>query len=153
MSQTWILVANSSRAQIFTTNKLKLFHMNGHDEEHLNLLEAFQQDTCRQKNSDLVSDKRGRHSSSKKSQGSYENTTAPKTYQAELFAKLLAQKLDSGRKQHDFDDLIIVAPAHFTGMLYKHFCHSLEDQLSQTIHKDYTLLPDKRLVKQIQTYL
>lgn len=153
MSTTWILVASATHATIYTTHKAKLFSPNGHDERFLTLLQSIDNAAGRKKISDLVSDKSGRYQGGGAFHGAYEEESDPKTIETNRFARRIATILNKGRIEKAYDDLIIVAPAQFEGLLNKHLNIQLERLISKTIKKDYTHCINKDLVQHLQLFL
>jgi len=151
MSTTWILIANSSKAHLYQTHKPRLFKSNGHDEQSLLLIQNFSHDASRKKAGDLVSDRIGNFRSS--GHGSFVEPTDPKAYEAECFAKELADELDSGRIAGKFDDVILVATPYFRGLLQKNLSNPLSKLISMTIDKDYTSFSGRQLVQQLREQL
>ena len=144
MTTTWILVANASEARIFTVNKLKF--LNG--EEKLKSVREFMHPSSRKKDTEIVSDKLGRYK-----EGSFVEPTDPKKHEAENFAREIVNTLEAARVANSYDELILVVPAQFRGMMNKHLHVPLEQSIIKIIEKDYTKDSDKdleeHLIKQI----
>lgn len=152
MSTTWILIANSSQANLYKAHKAKLFKTNGHDEENLILLKSFKHADSRKKTGDLIADRSGNFSGGG-GHGSFVEASMPKELEAEKFARELVQILEDGRKQGDYDDLIIIANPPFKGMLNKLMHEPLDRLISQSIEKDYTHMKGRALVQQLRQFL
>lgn len=154
MSTTWILLANSSKAQLYSTHKARLFRSNGHDNNSLSLVNEFTHEESRKKTSELMSDKFGSYRFGAcfgaEGHGSFSEQTDPKEHEAEVFALELIAELEMGRTEGKYDDLIIVANPHFKGLLSRHLSGSLNKYISKTIEKDYTHYAKNELVKQLQ---
>jgi|688.fasta_scaffold257227_2 protein required for attachment to host cells len=138
MRTTWILIANSSTARIFqaakTTKDMKLICEIDHPES-------------REKAVNLVSDLPGRYRKSSSSPLSvYEEPTNPKQVEVERFAHQLAHELNEGRNLNKYHDLIIIAPAHFQGLLNKTFNTHVKNLITITLDKDYTRLKQHELL-------
>jgi protein required for attachment to host cells len=153
MSTTWILIANSSHANLYQTHKGLLFGSNGHAAEKMCLLQSFDHVESRKKISELVSGKAGKYQCRTSGHGSYSEATDPKTVEAMRFARELAEFLDSGRVEDEYDDLIIVAPPHFQGLLQKCITQQLQKRVSRTVEKDYTNFKGRYLVSQLMPYI
>lgn len=129
MAKTWILAAESSRAIIYAMeSRIK----------PLKEVESLAHPEGRAREQDLTSerpgrafDAAGRHTVGKE--------VEPKRYEAQLFATRLAERLDHGRTQGEFDHLVLVAPPEFLGILR----HSLNDRtlklVSQSLDKNLVL--------------
>ena len=134
---TLILVANSSEAKLFTTEKI------GHD---LALYREFKHLESREKISNVVTDKNGHYQSNNGSgQGSYVEQHDPKEVAAERFAHELAIELNAERLSNQFHDLILIAPPKFHGLLNHKCHHDVRNMVSYALQKDYTKIPEKDL--------
>ncbi len=128
---TWLLVADASKARLYSMHKALFFKEQ--NSNHLELIGEFTHAESRMKGTELVSDRMGEFGS-----GSFVENTQPKEHEAEQFAHELLGKLNAGRKEGCFRDLIIVAPPAFMGLLHKHMPHEVHKLVSQKIEKDYT---------------
>lgn len=144
MTKTWILVANASKAKIFSVNKLKFLT----GKEKLESVQEFTHPASRKKDVDIASDKLGHYK-----EGSFVEPTDPKKYEAESFGREIVSTLEAARVANEFDELILVVPAQFRGMMNKHLRSPLEQVISKVIEKDYTKdgekVLEKHLLKQI----
>lgn len=129
--KTWILVADASKARLFSTHKARLFSEK--KPNNLELIQEFTHEDSRKKGIDLKSDRMGENA-----HGTFAEGTPPKKIEAERFALELSHALDSKLKENSLHDLILVAPPAFMGLLNKHLSHGLQKVVSQTIEKDYT---------------
>lgn len=146
MREIWILVADAAIANIYSTPHL-------HDDSHLTLVKEFKHPESRMKTSDLVSDRSGRYLAGDKAHGTYSEKTNPKEVEAEHFALELANELKSAQESNRFDQLIIVTPAHFHGLLKKHLGEQVQKKIKHYIEKDYTKIPAHLLIVQLQSHL
>ena len=144
MTTSWILVANASEAHLYESPRLKLLH--GHTP--LTHLAEFAHPESRSKGLHLVTDKLG-HSG----HGTFVETSEPKSHEAMQFARLLIAELEKGRVNHCFQDLIIVAPPKFHGLLNKCLQAPLQHLLSVDVDKDYTQADEQQLRNYLQDYL
>ena len=147
MTISWILVSNATESRIYTTPRAKLFD----ESAQLKLISTHNHPTSRLKRQDLTSDKAGNFSSSKSS--TYDSETDPKDHEMSLFARELSQVLEQGRQQKQFEDLILVAPPQFLGMLLKHCNGHVTHFISVKIEKDYTKFAENDIVQHISAYL
>lgn len=137
MRTTWILIANASEARIFqsqTPKEIKLIRQLKHPES-------------REKVINLVSSLAGRYRRpAATATGLYQELTSPKEVEAERFAHELALHLNEGRNQHEYKKLVVIAPAHFQGLLNK-VCNShVKNLIAQTLDKDYTKIKQHDLL-------
>lgn len=144
-NSTWILVADSSKARIFSTHKASLFNGDG---KKLKLVSEHEHPESRKKDIDLISDRQGKFGS-----GTFVEATDPKHHQEELFAVELTKTLTKGHGENRFQELICIAPAAFMGLLNKHMSHEVAKNANLKIEKDYTTFTEQELVKHLQDYL
>ena len=139
MTITQILVANSSQAHMYKSHKAKI--LNG--DANLELVGEFLHPESRKKNSELGADRSGSYSNPKSAGNStFMESSNLKEQEADLFAKELSRFLEKGRLNNDFQELIVIAPAHFQGLLGKHFNSNIQSMVYLNIEKDY---PDRML--------
>lgn len=131
MPKTWILVSDSSKARLFSTDT---------PTGALTERESFEHPAGHVHARDLTSDLPGRSFDSA-GQGRHimESEVGPKAHEARLFAKQLAERLEAGRARGETNRLILVAPPDFLGLL--------RDALSAEARKMVELAIDKHLVK------
>ena len=109
MNSVWLVVADNSRARIFTMESRK-----GPIDEIKSIVHT----AARMHERDMTSDLPGR-SSGRGGAGShiYQDETSPKEQENINFARQLAHELDEARKKNVFNQLILVAPPEFLGKL------------------------------------
>ena len=131
MKSTWILVADSTRARIFTTES---------SSTPLEEIEDFSHTESRLHDREITSDLPGRIKSVAGGGHAFEQATDPKKHEAENFAHSLAQYLEDAHNANRFAQLLIIAAPSFLGLLRDH----LPEQIKQLVHfeldKDLTLL-------------
>lgn len=125
----WVIVANSSIARIF---KLEKRH-------ELKELKVFEHPESRLHNLDLVSDKPGRDfESSGIGRHALEPKTLPKKLEFAVFAKLLADYLETARNQGEFDTLYIAANPSLLGLLRQSLHPNTSKIIKGEVDKDMT---------------
>ena len=130
---TWILVAESSRAKLFSRVSLS---------EPITELEAFSHPECRLPERDLVSDNDGFDGGSVgQSHHVMQKKISAKDAEADKFARTLAEHLDDGRVHGKFDHLILMAPPNFLGRLRNCFDKELTSMVSKEIDKNLVQQP------------
>lgn len=131
MKSTWILVADSSRARIFTaTNRTG----------PLQELEDIAHPEGREHEQNMTSDLPGRDSSRIGGERhSFQDETEPREQEIIDFARLIAHHLDDARKAGKYEQLIIVAAPKFLG--------TLRAQLPEPASKLIVLEIDKNLTQ------
>lgn len=119
MAYTWVVVADSVRARIFTAET---------STSGLAEVETLTHPEGRMHDRDITSDLPGRSFDSKgMGRHAMEPPTDPKQELAIEFARTVAHHLDAARVKKDFERLIIVAAPTFLGLL--------RDQLNNTCRK------------------
>jgi protein required for attachment to host cells len=130
MKSTWILVADSSRARIFTTTT-----RSGPLEE----LETLSHPEGREHEQEMTSDLPGRDSSRMGGERhAFQDETEPKEQEAIDFSRYLAQHLDAARKAGSYEQLIIVAAPKFLGTLRNQLAASCSKLIGLEIDKNLT---------------
>lgn len=126
---TWILIANAFEAKLYSTKNLK---------ENWVLLKELVHPQSRQHDSDLVSDKSGSYRASMRNRSdSFSERTDPKEGTIDQFARSLAEELNAGHAQHEYHQVIIVAPARFYGHLKSHCDKHILELITHHLEKDY----------------
>lgn len=139
-NKTHVLVANASRAAWYETNGLG---------KELNLIKEYFHPESREKRMDLVSDRPGHYQSRGTGRGAFVERADPKKNEAERFARELATDLDKAHSGNRFEELVIIAPPQFHGMLNKHCSGQVRSKVAHNIEKDYTQTPTKQLAIQL----
>ncbi|WP_066740815.1 host attachment protein [Cupriavidus sp. D384] len=65
--------------------------------------------------------------------------------EAQLFARRVAKMLEDARNKQRFDELVVIAPPRFLGLLRKALPQSVGDTVTRELGKDYCQLPDQDL--------
>lgn len=126
MTKIWILAANSGNATLFAADS---------PTAPLTELMSFDNPEARVKQMELTSDRPGRSFVSH-----MEVAVDPKEQEQIRFAKLIADRLEKGRVDNDFDRLVVVAAPAFLGQLRANFGAPLGSLVSLEMDKDYTAL-------------
>ena len=113
----------------------------------LTLGKTLEHEQSREKNSELSSDKQGHYKSNTSNRGAYSPHLEPKEVEILTFVREISRGLDQFRNNHLFDSLIIIAPAHVSGVLHKHINKNVKDLVSHHISKDLVKISDKDLLK------
>ncbi len=145
MKRTWVLVADSCRARIFSADK-----SNGPISE----IETLAHPEARLHERDITSDVPG-HSFSSHGPGRHAMgaDTGPKQNGAINFAKRVAGRLDLARHQGNFDQLMIVAAPTFLGMLRNELSQATANSLSLEMNKDLTRMSAEEIRQHLPEYL
>lgn len=145
MKQTWIVVAESTRARIFSTKgagkSLEEVADLSHPESRLH---------DRELSSDLPgrtfdSHGQGRHG--------MEQATRPKEQEAQAFAAEIVERLDQARHEGQFDALVLVAPPAFLGLLRSKLSKPTQDTVVSELNKNLVESDHKTLERQLTELL
>ncbi len=137
MTTAWVLVANSSRAQLFSLPKPRV---------GLQLLQTFDNADSRLHERELTSDLPGRaFDSHGMGRHVMEQAVEPKRQAAIAFAKQIVDHLETGRKNGKFSRLYVMAAPGFLGLLRKAYTPALAAMLAAEIDKDLTQLPPEEI--------
>jgi len=129
MANTWILVADSSRARVFTvdspTAPLAEFHTLVHPEG-------------RQHERDITSDLPGSQAGHDGRHHAVSGETQPKKTEAINFAKTISDYLEESISKHAYSRLVIVAAPAFLGLLREHMKPESLKRVTLELDKDLT---------------
>jgi protein required for attachment to host cells len=131
MKLTWILVADSTRARIFTADT---------PSSPLEEIEDFSHSEGRLHDREITSDLPGKIKSVGGGGHAFEQPTDPKKHEADMFAHRVAQYLEDAHNTNRFEQLLIVAPPTFLGLL--------RNQLPEPIKKLVCFELDKEITRQ-----
>jgi protein required for attachment to host cells len=136
---SWIVVADSARARIFVNNYAA--------EKKLALFRDYTDKDIHKTSSDLVTGDQQNFGA-----GNSVESSNPKFQHSNLFANALAKRLEHFRTDHAFENLMLVAPPAFMGLLKEHLSKELHKSVV-TVEKDYTHDNEEKLVKHLADYL
>ena len=139
MGVTWVLVADSSRARIFSKTGT----------EPLTEEQGFIHPEARYHEQNLTSDLPGRGAGVGGERHGVASKTPPKRHEAVTFSKQVADHLEAARTQGRFSKLLVVAPPAFLGMLREQFSSALSTLVSQEINKNLVLLRADHLAEHL----
>jgi protein required for attachment to host cells len=126
---SWLIVANSSLARIFKIVK----------RDELEELKVFEHPESRLHNMDLVTDKPGRDfESSGTRRHALEPKVLPKRHEFAVFAKELADYLESAFNQKEFEILYVAANPSLLGLLRQSLHANVAKLIKGEIDKDMT---------------
>ncbi len=140
---TWVVTTDSNTCRIYHYQKkpaeIKLIKEIKHPENKL-------------KNVDLVSDGPGHYEASTSGRGTYSPHMDEKQVLIDNFSREIAKELDHGRNSQKYDNLIIIASPHMSGLLNQHLNKNVKDLISHNIHKDTLHLSDHELLEFIKAH-
>ena len=137
--ETRVIVANSARARVFSSRTTL---------RELEEIEGFAHPEAHRQNRDIASDSSGR---SVDQRGALEPATSPVDHEMENFAKLLAQHLKDLHNAEHFDQLILVAPPRFLGLLRKQLPKPLDQLVEKSVDKNLTSSSREEIIDCIQS--
>jgi protein required for attachment to host cells len=139
----WILVADASRARVFSVPE---------DGKPWIMEKELEHPSSRAKATDLTTDVPGRvrQSFGAGSRPAMDDPTDPKEVEAQAFARILAEFLEQGLNHNRFAHLVLVAPPHFLGLLRGTVHEQVAKRIQHSINKDFTQLPARELPDHIK---
>ncbi len=141
MPDTWVIVADASRARMFKTKR-----HNASLDEFKTLLNP----EGRLSNTELVSDTKGRiYDSMGAGRHAAEPRTDPKKQKMVEFARTLAAELKQARVNGAFKQLILVAAPAYLGELRKHLDADTARLVSLELAKDYSQMEAAAIREQL----
>lgn len=149
--KTWIVVADSSHAQIFAMHKAKFFKES--TSQHLEMIGEYTYSDLHPNTASRDGIDPSNPSTSSGSRDDLNDKVRPKSHEAAVFAKEVLQKLAHAKYENQFKDLIIIAPSTFMGLLDKHMTHELKKIIIHKIEKDYTHQTKAELITHLLNYL
>lgn len=130
MKLTWVLVADSTRARIFTADT---------PSSPLEEIEDFSHTEGRLHDREITSDLPGKIKSVGGGGHAFEQPTDPKQHEDDNFARLVAQYLEDAHNANRFEQLLIVAAPSFLGLLRNHLQEQIKHLVCFELDKDLTL--------------
>lgn len=136
MKSFWILVADSSRARIFTADT---------PSSPLEELEDIAHTEGRLHDREITSDLSGRmrYSGGTGSRDNveghnYSPSSDPKKHEISNFAHFIAQHLEEARSENKFEQLVVIAEPKFLGMLRNNFSEQVKKMVCLELDKSIT---------------
>lgn len=128
MPVTRVIVADSSRARFFNlTSRI----------EPMLELDGLTHAEGRMRGQDEVSDRQGGIAGGHgEGDHTFEAPTDLKHHEAEVFARQIADRLEQGRVNHEFDKLVLVAPPAFLGTLRQALNNHLQNLVEHSLDKN-----------------
>lgn len=143
MANTWVVVADGTRARLFTR------HKNRKLEEFDVLLSPGH----RLHEGDLVTDRDGRaFDSGGAGRHAMGNKNSAKDHEMTLFAKRLAGRLEEGRNAGELTRLVLISPPRFLGVLRAHMSAPTAELVALAIDKELTTLTAEKLESHIPEF-
>jgi protein required for attachment to host cells len=134
MATTWIVAADSSRARVLQVA----------DRERLVEIESFLNPDGRMDERELTTDAHPRFRGTA-GPGSDRQETSAQEHATDLFAKRVGDYLDKARTEHRYDQLVIVAPPKFLGVLRAELGKEVEKLVVNELPKELSSLNEREL--------
>lgn len=144
MKLTWILVADSTRARIFTADT---------PSSPLEEIEDFSHAEGRLHDRDITSGLPGKIKSAGAGGHTFEQPTDPKKHEADVFALHIAKHLEEAHNINQFDQLLIVAGPAFLGLLRNHLPEQIKKLVRFELDKELTMLSAADIRQHLPPYL
>lgn len=122
MANTWIVAADASRARVLQVA----------GPERLVEIDNLLNPDGRLEDREVNTDARGRFAGGHTG----EDDVGAVEHRTELFAKRLGDYLDKARTEHRYDELVLVAPPKFLGMIRKKLGKEVEKLVADQVPKD-----------------
>jgi protein required for attachment to host cells len=145
MNRTWILVADSARARLFSLDE-------DDDDKEWIMTQAFSNPAGAAKGTELMADRPGRshHAASQNHRSGMEPHTRPRDVEERHFAHSLARVVDKGVATGTCGRIVLVAPPHFLGLLREELGDQATKRVVTTLSKDFTSMSTQELVSRVE---
>ncbi len=144
MKLTWILIADSTRARVFTADT---------PSSPLEEIEDFSHAVGRLHDREMTSDLPGKIKSVGGGGHAFEQPTDPKKHEADNFARNVAQFLEDAHNANRFEQLLIVAAPSFLGLLRNNLPKQIKKLVHFELDKDLTILSAADIRQHLPQYL
>jgi protein required for attachment to host cells len=144
MKSTYILVADSSRARIFTAAT---------PSSALEEIEALAHTEGRLHDREMTSDLPGKVKGEGKMGHAFEQATDPKKHEASIFAHRIAGFLEDAHNEKKFEQLLIIAEPSFLGLLRNQLPEQIKKLVCFELDKNITTHSNDDIRKHLPTYL
>ena len=143
MSNTWVLVAESSRAKIFRLNTIT---------DSLEEIADLAHTESRMHEHDLTTDLPGSRVGSGGSHHHYDERSDVKQQEQLRFAKQVSEKLNKAWNNGEFSQLIVACPPAFLGTLRKVFNANVTQSIVQEIDKNLIQFTANQIMDHLEIY-
>ena len=144
MSKTWVVVADNSRARIFSADT---------PASQLCETETLTHPEARLHQGDLISDRPGRDRNSGLGTHNMGHETDAKEESAIRFATEVCQRLEQARVNAQFNKLYIIAAPSFLGLIRKHQTPALKKTIAGEVSKNMAMKDATEIKKSLPEYL
>lgn len=138
-TENWVVVADSANARVYSQPAHKRH-------EPMTLKHELAHSDSKKRDAELVADRPGHyHKGEGGPRGAYAPHSDPKAVEIDTFARELANLLEDGRLQNQYQQLVLFAEPHFYGLIGKHLNSHVKERVKQVIQKDYMHLTEPEL--------
>lgn len=142
---TWIVLADSSRARIFSTDAaLTMGPVVVSDLVH---------PASRMRERDLVSDRPSRSFAERGAPGADISEAGARDHEVQLFAQELGEHLGAARRDGLYEGMVLVAPPRFLGLLRKQLDKATLESVHASIDKELTQLAEHEVLAAVRQRL
>lgn len=138
----WIIIANSNQCRFYAFDKKQA--------EATLIKEISHPENKAKKGDYLTSDRPGHFATDASAHGAFSPHTDPKDIAVDDYAREIAHDLNRGRNAQAYKNLVIITPAHMSGLLNKHLDKHVKELVSLEIHKDVMQLSHSELVEYLR---
>lgn len=134
----WVVNTNTNTCHIYQFQKKPA---------HIQLLKEIHHPENRSKKGDyFTSDKPGQYHGVDTIRGAYSPETDPREVEIENFSREIAHQLEQGRNQQGYQQLVIIAPPHMNGLLFRHLTPLVRKMVRNNIKKDFPHITESELL-------
>lgn len=135
--RTWVVTFDSNTCRLYD-----------YDKKHLQLIKEVTHPENKQKDSELIADRQGRYQA-QGAHGTYSQASDPHALKIDNFAREIAKDLEHERSLNSFEKLILIAPSHMKGLLFKHLNTHVQDMIKSTLDKNLMHVPAAELLNHL----
>ena len=143
-TRTWIVLADDASARVYQASG---------PHGSWALVTELQHPESRAKDSELGTDKPGRVKQSKGYRSAMEPPTPPKKVAVQKFARQVAKALEDGLLKKAYEQLILVAPSAFLGVLRSELGDRVRGRIAAVVDKDYLHLDQRQARERLEAQL
>lgn len=133
------------------SNTCRIYHYDKHPAQ-LTLLKEISHPENKLKSGAITSDRPGHYQAGESARGAYSPHMEAKETEIDNFSREIARELNQERVSHEYDELIIIAPPHMNGLLFKHINKHVKNLVINNIKNDLLHLSDNELLNFLQSH-
>ncbi|MGC1183139.1 host attachment protein [Legionella sp.] len=141
---TWVLVLNSNDCRIYKLSTKPY---------QLTFLKEILHPESKLRDIELTSDKPGRYKTGDSAHGTFTQPSDPKEIQVDDFSRQVAKELNKDRNIEAYNNLIVVAPPHMSGLLFQHLNKHVKNLVTHNIKNDILNLTESELAEFLHQHI